>query len=122
MEVSCQEFVDSLVSLSEGLQVSLRETMEYWRPDEPPVTILFAALGHQIAEDFDVVGADVNQRVFRLVEEAMGSGDIGLVTAVATGLIEAITAEAAHKEGLWPRIAPMLGELSRRHAEAWLAP
>lgn len=119
MEASCHEFVDALAKCSVPLQAALRETVEDWRPDEPPVTVLFAALGDRIAERFDEEGIEVNQTLLRLVESAMNSGDTNLVTAVATGLIEGLLAKAWRKEGLWSRISPMLGERSRRHADAW---
>lgn len=121
MDVRCQEFIDSLIALSHGLRAAWRETVEYWKPDEPPITTLFAAFGHRIAEDFDNVGADANRRVFLLIEKAMGSGHTELVTAVATGLIEALVAQAAQREGLWQRMSPSLGPLSLHHANAWLA-
>lgn len=121
MHVSCQEFVSQIVGLSEGMKISIRETVEYFAPNDPPVTALFEALGDRIAEDFDSTSVDVNQQVFRLIEDAMGSGDSHLVTAVATGLIEAIVTQTARNEGLWSRISPMLGERSLHHAKAWLA-
>ncbi len=121
MQVSCQEFVSQIVRLSEGMKTSLHETLEYFAPNEPPVTALFEALGDRIAEDFDSASLDVNQQVFHLIEEAMGSGDSHLVTAVATGLIEAIVTRTARSEGLWLRIFPMLGERSLHHAKAWMA-
>lgn len=121
MHVSCQKFVDQFVALSEGMRISIRDTVEYFAPNEPPVTALFEALGDRIAKDFDSTSEDVNQQVFRLIEDAMTSGDSHLVTAVATGLIEAIATETARNEGLWQRISPMLGERSLHHAKAWLA-
>ncbi len=121
MQKSCQEFVNQIVKLSEGMQISIRETEEYFAPNEPPVTAVFEALGDRIAGDFDCTSLDVNLQVFRLIEDAMVSGDSHLVTAVATGLIEAIATETARNEGLWQRISPMLGERSLHHAKAWLA-
>jgi hypothetical protein len=121
MESYFQQFIDSLVVLSETLQISYRKTMDYWQPDEPPITTLFAALGDQISEDFDNIGLDTSRHIFHLIEEAMNSNNSGLVTAVATGLIEAMVAQAARKDGLWERLSPLLGATSRHHAEAWLA-
>jgi hypothetical protein len=51
----------------------------------------------------------------------MESRDQKLVTAVATGLIEALVTRAARTEGLWEQMALFLGPRSRHHAEAWLA-
>jgi hypothetical protein len=118
---TCLRFIDALAGQSPTLRSAYQETVDYWQPDEPPVTTLFAALGVRIAEAFDDVGMDAHRQTFRLIEAAMTSGDDRLVTAVATGLLEGMIGAAGRQEGLWPRIAPMLGERSRRHAEAWLS-
>jgi hypothetical protein len=115
------EFIDALVEQSPTLRSAYQETVDYWQPDEPPVTTLFAALGTRIAKAFDNIGPEINRKTFRLIEAAMTSGDDRLVTAMATGLIEGMIGATERQEGLWPRIAPMLGERSRRHAEAWLS-
>ncbi len=120
MDESCQRFVDSVIERNPGLQAVYREIVAYWEPDEPPITTLFGALGDRIAEDFDCIGMALIRQIFSLVEVAMASGDRKLRTAVATGLIEGLVARAARQEGLWLRISPMLGELSLKHAEAWL--
>lgn len=116
----CDDFVGLLAAISGGVQAAYQEVLAEWLPEEPPVTTLFAALGDRIAEDFDSAGVDTNRQVFSLIEKAMGSGDSGLVTAVATGLIEALVTRAARGEDLWKRMAPFLGPRSLRHAEAWL--
>lgn len=121
MHISCRKFVDQIIALSDGMQASSDETLDYFAPNDPPVTTLFAALGDRIAEDFDSTSVDVNQQIFRLIEEAMCSSDYHLVTAVATGLIEAIVTQTARNEGLWLRISSMFGERSLHHAKAWLA-
>ncbi|HXH46479.1 MAG TPA: hypothetical protein VNK51_21910 [Bradyrhizobium sp.] len=88
--MGCEDFVSLLIAASGGVQAAYQEALDEWRPEEPPVTILFAALGDRIAEDFGRAGVDANRRIFSLIEQAMESGDQGLVTAVATGLIEAL--------------------------------
>jgi hypothetical protein len=121
MENSYREFINILIEQSAGLRATYHETLEYWEPDEPPITTLFGELGGQIVEDFYKVGKDVNQQIFKLIEAAMASGDDKLITAVATGLIEAIVAKAARQEDLWRNVSLMFGDLSRKHAEAWLS-
>lgn len=121
MDTICREFIDALVGQSPALRSAYQETVDYWQPDEPPVTTLFAALGVRIAETFDDVGMDRHRQTFRLIEAAMTSGDDQLVTAVATGLLEGMIGATEQQVGLWPRIAPMFGERSRQHAEAWLS-
>ncbi|MBH5403174.1 hypothetical protein HZZ13_36080 [Bradyrhizobium sp. CNPSo 4010] len=117
-----EDFVGLLIAASSRLQSAYQKVLNEWGPEEPPITILFAALGDQIAEDFDRAGVDANRRVFSLIEQAMESDDKGLVTAVATGLIEALVTRAVRTESLWKEMAPFLGPRSRHHAEAWLAP
>jgi hypothetical protein len=110
-----------MIGQSRNLESAYRESIEYWEPDAPPVTVLFSALGDQVAEHFDSTDDEVNRRIFDLIETAMKSGENELVVAVATGTIEAVVARAFCEEGLWNRIAPMLGTLSKQHAQAWLA-
>jgi len=117
----CEEFAGLLAAASSGVRAAYQDVLDEWRPEEPPVTTLFAALGDRIAEDFDSAGVDINRQIFSLIEDAMESGDQGLVTAVATGLIEALVTRAVRSEGLWKRMAPLLGPRALHHAEAWLA-
>lgn len=118
----CADFIGFLVIISGGLHASYQEVLDEWQPEEPPVTTTFAALGYRIAEDFSSADIDVNRRVFSLIEEAMGSNNQELITAVATGLIEALATRVAHQEDLWERVVPFLGPRTRIHAETWLAP
>lgn len=55
----------------------------------------------------------------KLVETAMESGDIALVTIVATGFIERLVASASEL-GVLPQFLAALGPSSRRHADAGL--
>ncbi|MBQ0746322.1 MAG: hypothetical protein KBT82_06635 [Marinobacter sp.] len=121
MKDSCREFIDALIQISTEMQAAYQETSDYWSPDEPPVTTLFAALGDRIAENFQKEKADINHRIFQLIEAAMTSDDDNLVTAVATGLIEALIARVSQEEPMRRRILSVLGEQSRKHAEIWLA-
>ncbi|MCH8500240.1 MAG: hypothetical protein LAT63_17365 [Marinobacter sp.] len=118
MQQSCKLFVDSLLARSNALSAAYAELNEYWLPDEPPLTSLFAALGDRIAEELGQ-GKDVDDSIFDLIERAMVSGDEILILAVATGLIEAMVARAGSSDDEWERIVAWLGEASRSHAEAW---
>jgi len=113
-------FADLMIAASSGMRSAHREILDEWRPEEPPVTTLFAALGYRIAEDFDSSSIDANRQLFALIEGAMESGDQDLVMAVATGLIEALATRALQKEDLWKRIVPLLGPRSLDYAKAWL--
>ncbi|GAB1848684.1 hypothetical protein MyNCGM683_35600 [Achromobacter xylosoxidans] len=116
------EFIRCLLSVvSNRAQTAYQDVIDEWQPEEPPVTESFAALGYQIAEDCRCADTDANLRTFSLIEEAMESGDQELLTAVATGLIEALVTRAAQVEGLWAQVAPVLGPRSLHHAEGWLS-
>jgi hypothetical protein len=55
--------------------------------------------------------------IFDMIGEGMKSADDALVTAVATGLIEALVGRAA-KDGRWPNDSKALGQLSQAHSGA----
>ena len=93
-----------------------------WATEDPPVTILFAAVGYEVAESFDSNDEAVNRSLFSLIEQGMDSVDPMLGVAVATGLIEGMATRAAQVDGLWARITPQLGPKSLNHANAWLSP
>ena len=116
----CEELAGLLAAASVGVRAACQKVLDEWRPEEPPVTTLFAAIGDRIAEDFESAGIVSNRQVFSLIESAMESGDQLLVTAVATGLIEALVTRAVQSKGLWEQMAPLLGPRSLHHAEAWL--
>lgn len=118
MQQSCEVFIDSLVVSSPALEAAYDDVKAYWEPDEPPTTTLFAALGEGIAEELGK-GNEVSRSVSDQIEQAMRSDDENLVTAVATGLIESMVAWAGSSEDAWKLIANWLGEVSKRHAEAW---
>lgn len=117
---NCDDFVNLLIMTSDDMRTTYQEVVEYWRPESPPLTTLFAAFGDKMAECFSSNRREFNSRVFLLIEQGMESGDDMLVTAVATGLIEALAARAVQADGYWAEISLLLGPKSRSHAEAWL--
>ena len=44
MDSKSRDFVEALVQQSPGLQAVYREDLDYWAPEEPPVTVLFGEL------------------------------------------------------------------------------
>ena len=115
------DFVKKLVAMSSSIEAVYREICDDWAPDSPPVTTLFAAFGVQIAKDLRVVDVRINQEIFSLIETAMESDDSQLVSAVATGLIEALIAKTIQMEGGGLDVALFLGKRSKQHAKAWLS-
>jgi hypothetical protein len=119
MEPSCVHFSEKLMGTSSFLQMVGHEVFEYWEPDPPPVIVLFAALGKELARQFDAVAHKDKENIFQLIEDGMTSDDVALRTAVATGIIEALIGATGVDEILWSRISLQLGDVSRHHAEAW---
>ena len=118
----CEEFIDLLAATSEGVRNAHQKMINEWLPEEPPITVVFGEFGYQIAENFETTNAEASRQIFMLVESAMVSSNEGLVTAVATGLIEALATRASQSENLWQQIAPFLGPRSLSHAKYWLGP
>jgi hypothetical protein len=121
MDAIYQKFINSIICKNSALQETHQESLEYWHPDEPPITTLFAALGDRIASDFEVTDQEVRNQMFSLIESAMGSDNQKLVTAVATGLIEGMISKIISQEGNLQQLIQQLGRLSRKHAEAWIS-
>lgn len=120
MNRKCEIFISDLVDVSPRLKDACNDVFDYWRPDHPPLTTLYSALGRQISDDFFSQESNVNDQIFFLIEAAMCSDDEELVTAVATGLIEAMAVHAASQEDKWKRIKMALGERSLQHAKVWM--
>lgn len=120
METKCDHFVENLMSASDFIKNAVHETIEYWAPDPPPVIILFSALGHELARQFDSLEDRTRARIFNQIEEGMDSKDEQLKTAVATGMIEAIFSEAFKDDQLSQRIKLELGPASVRYVDAWM--
>lgn len=116
-----ENFLVSLLNVSDGIRKAHKAMIEDWRPEDPPPTTLYAALGYQIVDDFLGYHSEARGRIFSLVEQAMESEDEDLGEVVATGLIEALVTRAMETEGLWEQIKPLLGPQSLYHAEAWLS-
>lgn len=119
MKTSSQEFVEDLTRQSVALQKVLQEVLDYWQPDEPPMTVLFGELGKAVADEYENESDKIKKKWFRLIEDAMKSDDDELITVVATGLLEALVGRAT-KNGVWECIFTDLGEHSRRYADSWL--
>lgn len=116
-----ENFLVSLLNVSDGIRKAHRAMIEDWHPEDPPITTLYAGLAFQIADDFEGCQSEAKDRIFSLVERAMESGDQDLVEVVATGLLEALVVRAMETEGLWEQIKSYLGPRSLRYVEGWLS-
>lgn len=94
MDNKATELLDRLSRLSPFIAEARNETIDYWSPDEPPITVAFAEIGHAIVDKIDELDSDAQQAAFQMIEEGISSDDEQLSTAVATGLIEGIVGHA----------------------------
>lgn len=121
MEQNCKQFIEILMSKSEILRKVGADTYEYWKPEEPPVTVLFGVLGAEIARQFNMLSEETKKAIFQHIEEGMATSDIFLTTAIATGLIEALVSKAEKQpKQLWDDIESKLGILSKQYVKEWL--
>jgi hypothetical protein len=118
MDNKATELLDRLSRLSPFIAEARNETIDYWSPDEPPITVAFAEIGHAIVDKIDELDSDAQQAAFQMIEEGISSDDEQLSTAVATGLIEGIVGHAS-KLGSFQELLAKLGQNSRSHAIAW---
>jgi hypothetical protein len=119
MENICVQFIDEITKKFDGLQDAVNEINEYWKPDQAPVTIIFAAIGKELVRQFDSIKNEKKLEVFQCIEDGINSSDINLRTAVATGIIEALVSESTENEDLWLRIEQQLGVSSKHYALSW---
>lgn len=114
------QFIEQLAAKAPQLQSTYNETVEYWKPEVPPVTIAFAELGQSVFANADVLGSEVFAQIMDMIEMGVASDDDELSTAVATGFIESAVVEAARTEGGLDRALQSFRAQSRAHAEAWV--
>ncbi|GLS05441.1 hypothetical protein GCM10007860_25940 [Chitiniphilus shinanonensis] len=120
MHEDCYQFLEKIAVGDEGMQETIGSVFDYWLPDDPPLTMLFSEVGEKIVDELFEVGWLNDQERFFLIEKAMNDADGYLKTAVATGLIEAMLSRASRYENGLSEILKMLGQKSRKHADAWL--
>ncbi|QPF85087.1 hypothetical protein IC762_01765 [Bradyrhizobium genosp. L] len=119
MSETAERFLSEVVEFSPSLAEVYRETIKYWAPDLPPITVAYAEIGRKFADIFEELDPNTRASIFALVEAGMQSDDEAIGTAVATGLIEALVGRA-WRTGRWEHVREELGPLSKSHADAWL--
>ena len=119
MNLSPLDYLRSLVADVPALNAALNRSLQSWGTETPPNTVIFAEVGDAIASNLAALPIDVRRKVFSAIEEGMVSQDAALSTAMATGLVEALVANADTKPDLWKEFENLLGAASIKHAVAW---
>lgn len=118
MDSDTDVFLLELSGFHPDLNRTRLETIDYWCPDLPPITIAYAELGHVIVDIFSSLDNEAKEKIFQHIENGINSNNDSLATAVATGLIEAIVSRS-DKDGSWPKILNYFLTYSREHAMRW---
>lgn len=118
MKQNAVDFLNRLVCISAAITQKRDETIAYWAPDEPPITIAFSEIGQALVDEIAFLDNVTLQEAFSMIEDGVVSEDEELSTAVATGLIEGMVGFAAEK-GAYHQLLTLLRPNSRSHAQAW---
>jgi hypothetical protein len=113
------QYLEHLASGAPILKKALTKTLEYWEPDEPPITIMFGAIGRAIGENLANFSEEIKRGLRSTIERGMEDQDQRIQDAVATGLIEALMVTLESEQGSWRSAREILGPESMKHAEGW---
>jgi hypothetical protein len=116
---SAYGYITQLASLALPMSEALQELEAHWKPDLPPGTAAMGDMARSLAKEIDRIPLDRLLAVFEFVEKLVGSDEEEISTVAATGFLEALLAEASGERLDFRRVAPLLGEESRKYCRAW---
>jgi len=114
-----KNYLDELAKELKFIQPTINSCVEYWSPEEPPVTVLFGEIGDSIVQNIESLPEGALKACFNLIESGMTSRGEDIGTAVATGLIESMVTKSDGDPQLWNRLEELFGAVSKIHANAW---
>jgi hypothetical protein len=101
-----------------AIQQAEEKAIEEWG-DDIPTTLLFAKLGKAIIANFDGLSEEDRIYAFDVIEQGIKSSDTILSTAVATGLLEAVSGQISKDSDLEKKVNTKLGEISKKYLTDW---
>jgi hypothetical protein len=108
-----------LRELFPAFDTEINRLCEEWAPELPPFTLLMASVGHQISNEVDMYIKPSNaERLSMGIERMLRDGSDDVRNAVATGLLESLMANAAHKP-MAEHLFSQLGPLAKEYCRAW---
>ncbi|MNX58230.1 hypothetical protein D3C86_890640 [compost metagenome] len=110
-------FVDNLARIY-AIRRARLAAVQYWGSDIP-ITVLLAELGRAIVDELESFSLDERAYIFDVVEQGMNSSDAVLNTAVATGLLEAISSQISKNCDLERKVDSQLGTVSKKYLIDW---
>lgn len=75
MSENTEKFLADILALSPALAEAHKDTIDYWCPERPPVTIAYAEVGERLTDEFDTMDVEMRSSVFNLIESGMKSED-----------------------------------------------
>lgn len=113
------EIARAFAGLARATAEAFQRREDEWRPGELPVIVAMAYIGHELVGHIENVSVDELRAIFKFAEETMLRGTEPAATAIATGFLEAILAEASEERVDFRRFAPFLGSECKRYCREW---
>lgn len=120
--MSVEEFTrfnERVAAITPEIGDALEADGEQRTPDMEMPVLWMSGVGHAVAATLPGLPAAAQRAIFEVVEDAMASGTDLLRTAVATGLLEALTNDMDRARVPRDLVEPLLGAQSRAYLDAW---
>ncbi len=119
MDRYINDYLSFFMLKSESIKNEVKNCVDYWLPESPPIILLFSRVGKTLAAQLSLLSSSEKQFFFQHIEAGMCSEEDELATAVATGLVESLVTASDENTELWKEIESNLQPESKKHALAW---
>lgn len=111
--------IEDIIGDNDILNETKENTIEYWRPDLPPITVIFADIGLALGKNMDRISIQDVKDIIKRAEKWRKIGDDSIETAVSTGFIETFASEC-HKLNKWDDLKNMISPQFRLDGDLWV--
>lgn len=119
--ISYPHFIKLLINNYEIFKNKYDEDLDFWSPEQPPLTLLFSSLGNEFISGFEKINPDHYDEIFLDIEKYILMDDENDVSnAVATGFLEGIVNLSGPNKKNWDAIESKLLNASKKYAHSWL--
>lgn len=113
-------FIKLLINNYENFKNKYDEDLDFWSPEQPPLTLLFSSLGNEFISNFEKINKSHYDEIFLDIEKYLLMNDENEVSnAVATGFLEGIVNLSGPYKNNWGLIEPRLLNSSKKYAHTW---
>ncbi|MGD0618830.1 MAG: hypothetical protein ABSB67_14335 [Bryobacteraceae bacterium] len=117
--MSISPSIRSLANLTVPTKYALDLLEREWHPDSPPLTVAAAAVARSFGDARTSLSVGDIETVGKFVELLLTTADEDTQTAVATGYLESLLAQASSGAIDFRSIAGTLGPESSKYCRAW---